>query len=51
MDRRGFPIYVVTDFYTLDRATAEKVRADESQAYQALLKRVTRNNPRNESDT
>jgi hypothetical protein len=48
VDRRGCPIYVVTDFYTLDRATAEKVRADE---HQTLLKRVTRNNPRNESDT
>ena len=35
VDRRGCPIYVVTDFYTLDRATADNVRADEQHAFQA----------------
>ena len=29
VDRRGCPIFVVTDFYTLDRATVEQVSTDE----------------------
>lgn len=32
IDRRGCPVYVVTDFYTLDRTTADNVRADEHRA-------------------
>lgn len=35
VDRRGCPIYVVTDFYTLDRATADAVRAEERRAFLA----------------
>ncbi|HSX22568.1 MAG TPA: hypothetical protein VLE97_07330 [Gaiellaceae bacterium] len=33
VDRRGCPIYVVTDFYTLDRTTAEGVRQEEHRAF------------------
>lgn len=32
VDRRGCPIYVVTDFYTLDQQTVAKVRVDEEHA-------------------
>lgn len=37
VDRRGCPIYVVTDYYTLDRDTAEDVRAEEHRAFLARL--------------
>jgi hypothetical protein len=38
VDRRGCPIYVVTDFYTLDAHTVEATRAAEHQAFLKHLK-------------
>jgi hypothetical protein len=45
LDRRGCPIYVVTDFYTLNAATAEQIREDEAKAFAAKLRRRKEESP------
>ena len=40
VDRRGSPVYVVTDFYTLDRDTAVDIRAAEAAALKVRVRRV-----------
>lgn len=39
VDRRGCPVYVVTDFYTLNAAIAEQIREDETKAFAEKLRR------------
>ena len=43
VDRRGCPIYVVTDFYTLDKATAPQIRTAEDRAFKERLRRQKEN--------
>jgi hypothetical protein len=45
VDRRGCPVYVVTDFYTLNAATAEQIREDETKAFTAKLRRRKEESP------
>jgi len=39
VDRSGCPVYVVTDFYTLNAATALKIREDEAKAFAEKCRR------------
>lgn len=41
VDRRGCPVYVVTDFYTIDRSAAEVLR-DEERRVASLIVSLTR---------
>lgn len=43
VDRRGLPIYVVTDFYTLDKATAPQIRTAEDRTFKERLRRQKEN--------
>jgi hypothetical protein len=45
VDRRGCPVYVVTDFYTLNAATAEQIRENEAKAFAEKLRRRKEESP------
>lgn len=40
VDRRGCPIYVVTDFYTLDKETSSQIREAELSALRERIQRA-----------